>query len=71
MCCGQKRDALKGGKVGDSAEIRLYYCGKPAIQVRGNATGQLYHFSDQLPVRPVDKRDAVVMLQSRVFRQTK
>lgn len=71
MCCGQKRDALKSGQVADSADIKLFYCGQPAIQVRGNATGQLYHFSSQLPVQPVDRRDAVLLLQSRVFRQTK
>ena len=44
MCCGRKRDAIKGGTV-DAAEIKLYYLGEPAIQMRGNASGKLYNFS--------------------------
>ncbi len=70
MCCGQKRDALKSG-VDDSAEVKLYYVGQPGMQIRGHVTGRLYQFSRTSPLQAVERRDAVPMLQTRMFRLTK
>jgi hypothetical protein len=70
MCCGQKRDAMKSG-VADSAEVKLYYVGAPGVQMRGNATGRLYLFSRSFPLQLVERRDAVPMLQTQMFRLTK
>jgi hypothetical protein len=62
---------LKDPQAAESALLKLYYSEEQDIQVRGNATGQLYHFSRQLPVHPVDMRDAVLLLQSKKFRPVK
>jgi hypothetical protein len=47
----------------------LMYFGYSSVNVRGPVTGQLYQFSHLNPVQPVDARDAVSMLKTRLFRQ--
>jgi hypothetical protein len=71
MCCGQKRALISVGGLADQVEMRLYYNGRPSIRVRGHVTGRVYQFSAQTPIQAVDRRDSVVLLQSRVFRPHK
>lgn len=44
------------------------YHGYASVSVRGPVTGQLYQFSQQQPVQPVDERDADSILKTRLFR---
>ncbi|HUB00032.1 MAG TPA: hypothetical protein VMA34_16985 [Terracidiphilus sp.] len=62
---------MTAGEMSDAAEVQLYYSGQPYIRVRGNATGRLYPFSAERPIQAVDQRDAVPMLQSRIFTHVK
>ena len=67
MCCGQKRSALKAAGKAQQADLNLHYFGYSTMNVRGPVTGQLYQFSKVQPVQPVDARDAVSILRTRLF----
>jgi hypothetical protein len=56
----------------DATEVApmLRYLGQASIVVRGPVTGRGYSFSAANPVRPVDLRDAAVLVRSDYFRQT-
>jgi len=51
------------------AAVNLMYFGFAKVSVRGPISGELYEFSRHEPVRPVDARDAVSMLKTRLFRR--
>jgi hypothetical protein len=71
MCCGNKRSALNTNGVAEEGTIKLLYYGHAAMSVRGPVTGQMYQFSRTTPTLVVDVRDAVSMLRTRLFRQTR
>jgi len=71
MCCGQTRSSLKANGNATQAAMNLMYQGHTPVNVRGPVTGQLYQFSQMHPVRPVDARDAVSILKTRLFRQAR
>ena len=49
--------------------VRLLYYGFAPVSVRGPISGRLYQFSRLQPILPVDARDAVSILKTRLFRQ--
>jgi hypothetical protein len=55
----------------NQAALKLTYYGHAPVNVRGPFTGQLYQFSRLHPVQTVDARDAVSILKTRLFRQTR
>lgn len=67
MCCGQKRSALRAAGKVQQTDLNLHYFGYSTMNVRGPVTGQLYQFSKLQPVQPVDARDAVSILRTRLF----
>ena len=69
MCCGQKRNAIKADGAPDASAVKLLYRGSAPIQIRGNHTGFLYDFPRAYTVKPVDPRDAAMIVQTRMFRQ--
>jgi hypothetical protein len=68
MCFGQKRGAMNAEGINQSFPLNLRYSGQQPMHVRGTATGSLYKFSSLQPVQPVDPRDALLLLASRLFR---
>jgi hypothetical protein len=76
MCCGQKRSAIQSrgnlNEVPDGrSAVNLQYQGSTTVHLRGPVSGQVYQFTPANPHQPVDRRDAVSMLQTRLFRQAK
>lgn len=71
MCCGQTRSDLETNGSANQHALNLMYYGHAAVNVRGPVTGQLYQFSRVHPVQSVDARDAVSILKTRLFRQTR
>lgn len=47
--------------------LDLKYLGESRLELRGISTGQVYLFSSELPVQPVDLRDAKFLLASPLF----
>jgi hypothetical protein len=47
--------------------LNLKYLGESRLELRGTSTGQMYLFSSELPVQPVDLRDAKFLLASPLF----
>ena len=47
--------------------LNLKYLGESRLELRGTSTGQVYLFSLELPVQPVDLRDAKFLLASPLF----
>ncbi len=47
--------------------LDLKYLGESRLELRGTSTGQVYLFSSELPVQPVDLRDAKFLLASPLF----
>jgi hypothetical protein len=47
--------------------LNLKYLGESRLELRGTTTGQVYMFSSELPVQPVDLRDARFLLASPLF----
>ena len=73
-------DGPGGSKAGQSQPadatsaaqaVRLLYLRQSPIQIRGMATGRLYHFSTSQPMQSVDSRDATVILRTNLFRQAR
>ncbi len=75
MCCGQRRRALKMSgeqdESGGESLVKLLYYGHAPVHIRGPVTGRLYQFSREQTTQAVDARDAVSMLRTRLFRQTR
>ena len=71
MCCGQTRSDLRANGSKSQAALNLMYYGYATVSVRGPVTGGLYQFSRLNPVQTVDARDAVSILKTRLFRQTR
>ena len=69
MCCGEKRSAMKADGSSDINAVKLLYCGKYSVQIRGAVTGRSYQFPKSSPIQQVDPRDAASMMQTRMFRQ--
>ncbi len=46
----------------------LRYIEQSPVQVRGNATGNIYRFSGGSPVQMIDRRDAEALLKTRFFK---
>jgi hypothetical protein len=49
--------------------VTLEYRERRSVEVRGEATGQVYVFSQAQPIQSVDRRDAVGFLRSAAFRE--
>jgi len=49
--------------------VYLQYNERSSIRVRGMASGRVYEFSAEQPVRAVDERDSAALLQTRLFRR--
>jgi hypothetical protein len=47
--------------------LNLKYLGEARLELRGNTTGELYSFSTDSRVQPVDLRDAKLLLASPLF----
>jgi len=47
--------------------LNLKYLGESRLELRGTSTGHVYLFSSELPVQPVDLRDANFLLASPLF----
>jgi hypothetical protein len=47
--------------------LDLKYLGASRLELRGSSTGELYRFSSEVRVQPVDLRDARYMLVSPLF----
>jgi hypothetical protein len=63
-------DQSQSARPGNEACVAcldVRYRGQALIAVRGTITGTLYQFSGNMPVRPVDVRDARFLLASRLF----
>ncbi|MFC5865532.1 hypothetical protein ACFPT7_24715 [Acidicapsa dinghuensis] len=69
MSGGENREAIRTGKAQEDKTMNLMYFGFASVNVRGPATGQLYHFSKTNPVQAVDVRDAAPILKTRLFRR--
>ncbi len=69
MCCGQKRTALKASGNFNPNVVNLLYRGAASTHVRGAVSGRLYRFSRPNEVQAIDARDAVYIMQTRMFRQ--
>ena len=50
-----------------SFRLNLKYLGESRLELRGSSTGELYQFSLDVPVQPVDLRDARFLLASPLF----
>ena len=71
MCSGETRSKLKEEGSPSPAVVSLLYYGHAKVDIRGPVTGALYRFSRRQPVQPVDARDAVAILRTRLFRQVR
>ena len=67
MGCGQTQVVLKPAQVIDFGAVKLFYRGNGSAQIRGRVTGQIYQFARHRPVQPVDPRDAVALIHTRLF----
>jgi hypothetical protein len=47
--------------------LDLKYLGGSRLELRGSTTGEVYQFSTDVPVQPVDLRDARFLLASPLF----
>lgn len=47
--------------------LNLKYLGESRMELRGPSTGEMYLFSSELRVQPVDLRDAKFLLASPLF----
>jgi hypothetical protein len=68
MFYGQKPGVLRIVQSPRNTTLDVYYTGQQSIRIRGAATSNFYHFSQLEPVQPVDTKDAVFLLSSRLFR---
>ena len=50
-----------------SFRLNLKYLGGSQLELRGTSTGEVYQFSTEVPVQPVDLRDARFLLASPLF----
>jgi hypothetical protein len=50
-----------------SFRLNLKYLGESRLELHGSSTGELYQFSSDVPVQPVDLRDARFLLASPLF----
>jgi hypothetical protein len=55
--------------INGAAPLQLRYLGPSDVVVRGPLTGKSYTFTQTQPVHTVDRRDAVMLLRTRHFRQ--
>jgi hypothetical protein len=69
MCRDQNRSELKRDGTPHFAAVKLMYCGRSSVQIRGAVTGDLYYFSRPHSAQPVDPRDATIMMRTRMFKQ--
>jgi hypothetical protein len=53
--------------MGHSSRVPVRYAGTRRIQVRGTATGGVYHCSASSPVLSVDVRDVAALLRTGLF----
>ena len=67
MGCAQQQVALKPFQTVDFGSVMMQYRGNGSAQIRGPVTGQVYQFQRQQPVQPVDPRDAVSLIRTRLF----
>jgi len=52
---------------GRDFRLNLKYLGESRLELRGTTTGQMYLFSAEVRVQPVDLRDAKFLLASPLF----
>jgi hypothetical protein len=67
MDCGQKQVTSKPDQFVNFGAVQMIYRGNGSAQIRGRVTGQIYQFPRQQPVQPVDPRDAVGLIRTRLF----
>jgi hypothetical protein len=60
-------DSNQSEKDSQSFQLKLKYLGKARLELRGSSTGEVYQFSSDVPVQPVDLRDARFLLASPLF----
>jgi|CZKL01.1.fsa_nt_gi hypothetical protein len=68
MCCGHQQHAVNADRTRELSTLKLLYFGQSYVQLTGDITGQLYHFSPLHPIQAVDPRDAESMTQTGLFR---
>jgi hypothetical protein len=61
------RDSSSSEAESRNFRLNLKYLGESRLELRGNSTGELYLFSTETPVQPVDLRDAKLLLASPLF----
>jgi len=67
MGCVQPQVASNRAQMIDFGAVKLFYRGNGSAQIRGRVTGQIYQFARHRPVQPVDPRDAVALIHTRLF----
>ena len=70
-CCNLSR--IAAGRAASpsalSGRILLRSVDRAAITLRGPSTGRTYIFTPELPVQPVESRDAAILLRLAMFRR--
>lgn len=70
MSCTQEQGVFRYDGTPLKSSLKIYYRGEQPLDVRGGATGVVYQFSHLQRMQPVDPKDAVFLLASRLFRLT-
>lgn len=63
----QPQNATEGARTLREFFMNLRYLGHSKIEVRGVFTGEIYRFSTEVPVLPVDLSDAKALLACNLF----
>ena len=58
---------IDGDRAAPNYPIKVEYLGHLKIAVSGRYTGSLYRFSPRAPVQQIDPRDALYLLENRLF----
>ena len=61
------RDNSHSEANSQSFRLNLKYLGQSQLELKGTSTGEMYLFSTDVPVQPVDLRDAKFLLASPLF----
>ena len=62
-----RRDRSYSEADSQTFRLNLKYLGDSRLELRGTSTGEVYQFSSDVPVQPVDLRDAKYLLASPLF----
>lgn len=61
------RDSIQLEDELQTFRLNLKYLGDSRLELCGTSTGEVYLFSSEVPVQPVDLRDAKFLLASPLF----